>query len=103
MIDYFDAGHRIGVYWGLAALGFAWFAWLGVRRFIDEPTRMRGAIVAFAVCWTLLCGNNALFRFESIEVASLSSWEAEFIRAASVLSHAWLCWEFRARRVRAAQ
>lgn len=98
MIDYFDAGHRIGTYWGLSALGFAWFAWLAVRRLIYEPTRLRASIVAFAMSWSLLCANNALFRFDIVEASSLSAWEAETIRAFSVASLLWLCWEFRSGR-----
>jgi hypothetical protein len=83
------------VYWALSTAGYVLFQVLGIIRIVSEGvTRLRLAIVAFATSWAALCTDNALFRLGCLEASSLSSWEAELIRAASVVTLWWMCIEF---------
>lgn len=92
-MDWLTEDHRFGLYWLGSAVLFARLAIMGAWRFHEQPKRPRAAIIAFAVSWAALAGQNASVRLS--EVPTLTQGLAsEAARLAGMLSLLWLSIEF---------
>jgi hypothetical protein len=101
-----DSGHRIGLYWLLAAVIFGWFCWMALRRMKQEPNRPRVSIIAFTGSWCVLMADLALARYGAFgttpaeKAHHVMTAPSELERVAAVGSLLWMVIEFRTGAIR---
>lgn len=82
--------------WIVYGLGYAYFAWLAIRRFLDGPTRGRASIIAYAVGGMAIATSAVLLRLDVIAMNDTVI-AARTMGAAGALW--WMIAEFRGGRI----